>query len=183
MKTALLTFTLLIALNKSIAQPSENKNTPDTVSFYRYALESFGNGSTLYSFRSSYDTCHFSDNSESFITPRFFANCNEVSKEIFDSLRQTKKDGMRCKPCVLNHFNDSGNVLISAWQYTDCNVGPYLEYYSNGQIKTKGAYKTNKSRWIIWKKWNCSVKEGDWYHYTITGELIKKESYLNGQLQ
>jgi antitoxin component YwqK of YwqJK toxin-antitoxin module len=93
-------------------------------------------------------------------------------------------DPMKCTPCYLKAY--AKNKLIYEGDfYTDCGVGNYIEYYSNGNIKVKGQYKRN-----LIKEWNlsksnewCAIKVGVWEYYDEKGNLIKSEEYQNGLLK
>ena len=184
MKLQLLLLMALFSFKYSQSQDSSDYQNIDTLSFYAYSLESFGDNSTAYSFRSNSDTCQITFKSTESTIPRFFASCSEITKELFDSLKKTKQNMGNCKPCVLNHINKSGETTIKAIQYQDCFVGDYLEYYENGQLKTKGNYKRNYTgKWRkIWKRGLCSVKEGEWVYYGKTGKESKREFYKNNIL-
>jgi len=183
MKIQLPLFITLLSFKYSQSQDRSNYKNIDTLSFYAYSLEAFG-GNWFYSFRSSSDTCKITSKPSESTAPIFFANCNEITKEQFDSLKKTKKNFRKCKPCVLNHINDSGVTVLKAVQFQDCYIGDYLEYYENGQLKIKGKYKKNYTgKWRkIWKGRPCAIKEGEWVYYDKTGKESKREFYKNNIL-
>lgn len=168
----------------SKAQDSSDYVNPDTMLFYAHPIESFGDPATAYSFRSSKDTCRIVPEETDSKSPRYFANCKEINKEKFDSLNASKKNMKKCRPCVLNYFDDEGNVIQTSMQFGDCYVGDYLEYYPSGQIKVKGSWKKNYTgNWRrVWKRGYCSVIDGVWTYYSETGEVIKTETYQDGVL-
>lgn len=170
--------------NTIIAQKDSAYLKLDTLMFYIHQINSFGDGSTAYGFSSNAYNCTLGELKGDKKGPLFFANCQEICKEDFDSLKATKNNSRICKPCVLEQFNDSGNIIISAVQYTDCYVGEYIEYYQNGQVKIKGHYKKNDSgKWKrLYKRGFCSVKGGAWTYFNIKGEEVKKEIYKDGLL-
>jgi len=163
MKTQFLVLFLFANINLIYAQDSTNYLAPDTLFFYAFPLESYGDLATAYSIRSSNNTCRIIANSTDSNSPRYYANCNEISKELFDSLNTTKKNIFKCKPCVLNYFDAMGNIIQTSMQYKDCMVGDYHEYYPSGQLKVKGSWKKNYSgKWgRIWKRGYCSVLDGE----------------------
>lgn len=164
------------------AQDSSDYVKPDTLMYYAFPLESFGDPGTVYSNRSSNDSCQIVADQTDSNTPRYFANCNEIGKVLFDSLKATKQNMKKCKPCVLNHFDDAGNIIQSSMSYGDCLVGDYYEFYPNGQLKVQGSWKKNYTgNWKrVWKRGYCSIINGIWTYYSESGELIKTETYKDG---
>ena len=184
MKFQLLFLFLFANFNLIFGQDSTDYLKPDTMLFYAFPIESFGDPATAYSFRSSNDTCLISAGPNGSNSPRYFANCNEINKELFDSLKATKQNMINCKPCVLNYFDDAGNIIQSSMQYGDCLVGDYYQYYPSGQLKVKGSWKKNfTGKWKrIWKRGYCSVIDGEWIYYSEEGDVLKTETYKNGVL-
>ncbi len=184
MKYKFLSFLFVANFSITNAQDSSDYALPDTMLFYAYPLESYGDPATAYSFRSSNDTCRIVADQTDTNSPRYFANCQETNKERFDSLKASKENMRKCKPCVLNYFDDAGNIIQTTMQFKDCYVGDYYEYYPNGQLKVKGSWKKNHTgNWRrIWKRGYCSVIDGIWTYYSETGAVIKTETYKDGVL-
>ncbi len=114
----------------------------------------------------------------------YYQNGKKISKRKYDDLSSTTIDLNDCKPCYLITYD--GNKLIYEGDfYSDCGVGLYIDYYPNGNVKTKGQYKKNtKNNWDENKvsEW-CSIKNGLWLYYNTTGNLLRSEQYENGKLK
>ncbi len=113
----------------------------------------------------------------------YYENGKEISKSKYDALNKETIDPNDCTPCYLVAYQDK--ILIYEGDfYTDCGVGLYIDYYPNGNVKSKGEYKRNiDQNWNIDKvnEW-CAVKNGLWEYFDESGNLIKSEQYENGIL-
>jgi antitoxin component YwqK of YwqJK toxin-antitoxin module len=45
----------------------------------------------------------------------------------------------------LKVYDEKENLMWEAIQYTDCKAGFYIDYYPNGQIRSVGQFKENKT--------------------------------------
>ena len=74
-------------------------------------------------------------------------------------------------------------MLFEGLCYNSCHVGAYINYYLNGNIKTKGQYKENTTG--DWSKLDerglCSVQVGEWKVYSENGELKSTVLYEDGK--
>ncbi len=88
-----------------------------------------------------------------------------------------------CKPCVLKAYDENDVLLSESVQYTDCPMGYYITYYSNGKIEMTGYYKDYSGNdWTnIYNKGYCR-QHGTFTYYDINGQVIKVEHYTNGVL-
>ena len=113
----------------------------------------------------------------------YYRDGKKITKSKFNELKDEIVDLSNCVPCYLISYKD-GELLYEGEFYTDCGVGIYLDYYRNGNVKTKGHYKRN-----IIQNWDndkvnewCSIKDGLWEYFDKQGGLIKSEFYENGEL-
>ena len=64
--------------------------------------------------------------------------------------------------------------------YTDCCVGKYLRYHSNGQIAEQGQFVPLVNGELTE---HACKKTGHWKYFDENGLLIKEEDYINGEVQ
>ncbi len=143
----------------------------DTLKYYNVSLAS-GPGK---------DCAHF-DFSK--IKIKYYVDCKEVSKEVYDKFFNENNRLGDCTPCYLEQLDKNGNSVSLGIQYTDCIVGEWKEFYPDGKVKLIGHYRENKTgNWDdIWKRGYCSVKEGVWIYYDENGSVLKTENYFNNKL-
>jgi antitoxin component YwqK of YwqJK toxin-antitoxin module len=82
------------------------------------------------------------------------------------------------------NYDEKGHLNFEALSYNSCHVGDFINYYGNGNVKTKGQYKTNLTDdWTNLKERGlCSVQVGEWKTYTETGELKSTIIYEEGKI-
>jgi len=82
------------------------------------------------------------------------------------------------------NYDDKGHLNFQGLSYNNCHVGDYTNYHKNGNVKTKGQYKSNTTD--DWTNLNdrglCSVPDGEWKTYSETGELEHTIIYENGNI-
>ena len=104
-----------------------------------------------------------------------------VSKATYDSCQADLQKMITCTPCYLKVYNKkSGQLVSESAQYTDCNVGVWIEYYPSGKISRIMHFKENKTN--NWKKFPCSVLDGVWKEYKKDGSIVKEEIWKDGKL-
>jgi antitoxin component YwqK of YwqJK toxin-antitoxin module len=84
-----------------------------------------------------------------------------------------------------SYYNNSG-ALIKQENYSDEGYlsGNYLEYFTNGKLKTKGVYKIVNVPYEMNKtiSHTVSMKEGAWEYYQLDGTLESKEQWKDNKL-
>ena len=114
----------------------------------------------------------------------YFIDDEKISRRKYKSYLRRVLDPRKCTPCYLKAYKKN-KLIYEGDFYTDCNVGIYKEFYKNGNIKTVGHFRRNKTEsWDMedLEEW-CTIKEGVWEYYDEKGNLTKKEEYKNGILQ
>ncbi|MCX6180850.1 MAG: hypothetical protein NT150_02825 [Bacteroidetes bacterium] len=107
-----------------------------------------------------------------------------VDESSYTLYNESWKNMETCKPCVLETYDGNGVLQHKAEQYTDCAVGQWIEYYSDGKIKVIGHFKENDTgNWDkAYERGYCSSKNGVWNYYDKDGTIKKTETYLNNKL-
>lgn len=82
------------------------------------------------------------------------------------------------------NYNDKNRLLFEALKYNSCFIGAFVNYWENGQVKTKGQYLTNNTN--DWKDLEgrglCSVMDGEWKNYNDSGILTSTVLYDKGKV-
>ncbi|NLF42071.1 MAG: hypothetical protein GX587_05190, partial [Bacteroidales bacterium] len=66
-------------------------------------------------------------------------------------------------------YHENGEVHLKATYKDDMLDGPYTIFYDSGKQAISGAYVADK-------------RNGDWFFYTTSGEVKKRQLYKNGDL-
>lgn len=82
-------------------------------------------------------------------------------------------DLLLCTPCWLKTSNQHG-ISYEGLFYTDCCVGAYTGYHSNGKISEKGQYSEMLNGEL--PEYLC-MRRGLWRFFDETGNLIGEENY------
>lgn len=108
-------------------------------------------------------------------------NGKELSKKIVSKIEkaQTNPDIGSCTPCWLKTYNQNG-IAYEGLFYTDCCVGEYVSYHSNGEVSEKGQFVPMENGELTE---NPCTRTGHWQFFDENGNLIKEEDYINGILQ
>ena len=94
----------------------------------------------------------------------------------------TRKNMESCCPCILESYDENDVLLSESIACTDCGVGWFKKYYSNGKLKLTGQYKENPTNnWDdIWRRGYCQVRVGEWKFYNENGERLYSEFWNDG---
>ena len=110
-------------------------------------------------------------------------NEKEVDKATYDKYNTTWANMETCKPCILLSYDYNDNLLYKGIQYTDCRVGFWIEYFSNGKVKIIGHYKENKKEnWENAYSQGLCRKDGVWTYFNENGDKLYWESWEDGKL-
>lgn len=114
----------------------------------------------------------------------YWANNTPVDKDTYDKYSATWDNLNLCRPCYLMTYNKNDKLINEGFQYTDCRIGIWIEYYPTGEVKLIAHYKENDTgNWDrLGARSYCSKKDGSWIYYDIYGRIIKSEKYINGKL-
>lgn len=114
---------------------------------------------------------------------RYYVNGEQVRKIVYDSYSKFWDNIGKCTPCYLKTYDTEDNLISESVQFTDCPVGDYREYYTNGTLKVNGQYKMNSTgNWKnIFDRGYCR-KVGKWIYYASNGSILKIEEYVDGKL-
>ncbi|MEM7086421.1 MAG: hypothetical protein AAF489_09575 [Bacteroidota bacterium] len=96
---------------------------------------------------------------------------NNKDVEVFINKRKNRYEERDSKGVTLVSFSKGSepNSIISGYDYSEnSTIGIYKEFYSNENIKTKGAYC------------KYGFKIGLWYSYNEKGELIETQDHDKG---
>ena len=151
----------------AVSQALESYNNMDTITIYGYSLTAgtLGekNDSLLY---------------------RYFIDSIEISYVEAQRFGDSLLNIVNCTPCVVKRLSYYDTLLSYATQFTDCYVGEFREFHSNGVIKTLGYYKKNDTKnWKkLWKRGYCSIRHGKWIYYDENGNEIRIEQYEDNVL-
>jgi hypothetical protein len=115
---------------------------------------------------------------------KYMANGKEISKEQYMKYKENWAITEQCHPCVMVTYDHLDRIKHQAIQYFDCLVGDYIEYYPDGKIKTKGAFKIPPGNdWSNLKlRQLCSVRDGKWIYYNESGKAELIETYVDGRV-
>jgi antitoxin component YwqK of YwqJK toxin-antitoxin module len=157
----ILIFTISIHFSKSQSDTTSQLKVIDTIEIHHYNLRwRTTNGKTTY-----------------------YKDDKKISKRKYNALAETTSKLKDCVPCYIIAYTNN-KLAYEGDFYTDCGVGLFIEYYSNGIIKTKGEYKRNPNKdWEMESisEW-CAIKNGTWENFDNKGNLIKSEKYINDVL-
>jgi MORN repeat variant len=82
------------------------------------------------------------------------------------------------------NYDSSGHLLFEGLRYTDCFIGAYINYYTNGKKRTEGQYLANTTG--NWKDLQarglCSIQDGEWKAYNENGYLTNRYLYDSGKM-
>lgn len=89
----------------------------------------------------------------------------------------------KCKPCWQKNYTFEGRLISEGMGFTDCMVGDYFFYYSNGEIYISSSYKKNDSNdWSNLHNRKLCGQNGVELFYSTNGKLIKTNFYVDGKL-
>lgn len=109
-------------------------------------------------------------------------NGKKVSKSTYEKYQSTWKNMETCCPCILKSYDENDILIREAISCTDCGVGWIKTYYNNGKVKLSGSYKENPTGdWTdIWNRGYCSVPDGQWTYFNVSGDTLYSEFWDNG---
>jgi antitoxin component YwqK of YwqJK toxin-antitoxin module len=109
-------------------------------------------------------------------------NGKRVGKQKFQEYQSTRKNIATCRPCILKSYDENENLIREMVSYSDCGVGWFRTYYTNGNLKRSGTYKENPTGdWNdIWNRGYCSVPNGQWTYFKENGDTLYSEFWDNG---
>jgi len=112
----------------------------------------------------------------------FTVNDKEVDKATYKKFNASWKNMDKCLPCILEVYDEKEVLLRKSVSYTDCGVGPFVVYFSNGKPMLKGSYLENSTG--IWdnidERGYCSVPHGKWTYFNEEGEELYSEYWEKG---
>ena len=113
---------------------------------------------------------------------KYEVNGKEVNESTYRKYERTWKNMENCCPCILKYYDENDILLRKAVSCTDCGVGSFKEYYSNGQVKLSGRFKENPTgNWDdIEELGFCSVPDGEWIYYNEHGKELYSEYWEDG---
>jgi len=109
---------------------------------------------------------------------QYTVNNKEVTKKIYEKYKDNFEDFENCCPCLLKYYNENDTLLNEMVSCSDCGVGYFKVYFSNGQVKLHGHYKENTKQ--NWDSFPCSVPDGEWIYYDKNGVKLYSEFWDNG---
>ncbi len=114
---------------------------------------------------------------------KYFVNDRRISKSEFEKFNSDKDRIGNCIPCIVERYNENDILIKQAYQYTDCYIGFYKEFYPNGKIKKEGQFKENLTEdWEdLSERGLCSKKTGKWIFYSENGDTLYSEFWGNGE--
>lgn len=114
---------------------------------------------------------------------KYEVNGKEVNKSTYRKYEKTWENMDNCCPCILKSYDENDILISEAVSCTDCYVGYFKEFYSNGQVKISGRYKENPTdNWDdIWNRGYCSVPDGQWIYYNEKGAILYSEYWKDGE--
>ena len=82
------------------------------------------------------------------------------------------------------NYDSSNHLLYEALKYNSCFIGVYKSYWENGKLKTGGNYVPNTTTdWTnLRQRGLCSVMNGEWKNYNVSGLLKSTVIYENGKI-
>ncbi len=106
-----------------------------------------------------------------------------IDKSVYDKYYSTWKNMTSCKPCILETYDANDILKWKGIQYTDCAVGFWIEYYTNGIVKVLGHYRENETGdWdSAFYKGYCISPDGTWTYYNEHGQKRYSEYWKNGE--
>ncbi|MBI1227444.1 MAG: hypothetical protein GC192_19590 [Bacteroidetes bacterium] len=107
----------------------------------------------------------------------------KVKKDVYQKYKDGFDNMEDCCPCILKTYDKDEVLLKEAVQCSDCVVGYLKEFYPNGKVKILGHYKENTTGdWFnIFYRGYCYVQDGDWFYYDEYGNIVKIETWRNGE--
>jgi antitoxin component YwqK of YwqJK toxin-antitoxin module len=102
-----------------------------------------------------------------------------VSREEYNNFYIYWNAAGACKPCYLYTYDVNDKLKHVAFQYKDCLVGIYREFYNDGTIKIIGQFKENTTGdWEdLFDRQLCTVRIGRWQFFSPEGKLYLIEFY------
>lgn len=79
---------------------------------------------------------------------------------------------------TIKNYYESGKVSRETTWQAGALIGPYHEWYENGQLKVEGKYKIPPND----HGFHGTTQIGTWSYYNESGKLIKEEFYEEGKL-
>ena len=82
------------------------------------------------------------------------------------------------------NYDNKNHLLFEGLKYNSCFIGAFINYWSNGKIKTQGQYVHNASEdWKdLQKRGLCSIQDSTWKNYNEEGKLISTVVYEKGKI-
>lgn len=113
----------------------------------------------------------------------YFVNDSFVSKATYMKYSASYENIAKCVPCYLKTLDINDNVIGEGLQYTDCRIGSWKEYYSDGTIKIAGEYRKNLSgNWDnMYERGYCSKIDGEWQYFDEKGDFLYSEFWKEGE--
>lgn len=106
----------------------------------------------------------------------------KVDSTSYINFSESWKSIPNCKPCILQTYGEYDIIITEAVSFLNNKIGYFKEFYPNGQLKTSGYYKENKSG--IWDstylKDSVNIPVGLWTYYNEKGENNYTEQWDNG---
>lgn len=149
---------LLLTVLISINGRTQEKFKIDTIKFYVGIVISGGSGG-------------------------YFLNNERIPKARYEQYKKILDQIDYCTPCWMKDYNLEEELVSEGLYYTDCAVGEIIEYFPSEIIKAKGEFKSNPTDdWKGWYQKGGCKKEGTWKYYDEKGNLLKTETFKDGQL-
>ena len=104
---------------------------------------------------------------------------NDADLDISDSQAHIKSTNEPFTGAAVRHY-DNGQLKKRLTYVDGLPYGISEEYFSNGQVKSRGYHKGaswNGDLWMV-----IPIRDGTWEYYYQNGQLSKKENYQTGQV-
>ncbi|MBI3233683.1 MAG: hypothetical protein HYZ42_06520 [Bacteroidetes bacterium] len=110
-------------------------------------------------------------------------NGKEVKKSYYDKFFKTSSIE-KCKPCILEAFNEDEVLVFEMYAYLGAGVGYYKEFYANGNLKISGQYANYFDEdWHLKKgsEKKVNLKDGKWWYFDLNGDTSYYEIWDDGK--
>ena len=104
-------------------------------------------------------------------------SCTSPKDKYFDNFKEVNKIMNSGKFYWIKLYNINDDLIFEGLKYSDCQIGPFVCYYLNGNIKLTGQYSGYKiTKMGKYKMKTCSGSPiGLWTYYDVDGNIIKTE--------
>lgn len=111
----------------------------------------------------------------------YWLNNRLIDEANYKTFLENEEKFDSCNPCLLKSFNSDGNLIYEGYQFSDCGVGKFIEYFDNGKPKVIGYYKQNlSSDWRnLVKRGYCSISDSIWTYFRKNGDVAYQEYWSN----